>query len=247
MNLAFSKSVKSEADIHFLLENYPQYGFEALHLFPNQFRGYLDNPQEMLDKYAANWGVALGLVNIGTLDEAAVDHLRQVLKFAQDMGTDSVIYCISRPKGKVDRSELRDLSQCFSELGREAGEFGLRLSAHNHVGQMLMNRDDLAMFIEAGDPDAFGLTLDTGHLAKAGEDVSEVIHQFRDCLHNIHLQDFADGEFRCLGSGSLDYHAILEMTRSIGFSGWICVEDQSQVPVEEALKSCQKHLVQYDI
>ena len=128
MNLAFSKSAKSEEEIHYLLENYASFGFEGLHLYPNQFRSYLDDPQGMADKYGSNWGFALGLINIGPLDEAAIAHLRQVFLFAQDLGSDSIIYCLARPNDQTDRQALRDLSQCFSELGREAKDMGLRLS-----------------------------------------------------------------------------------------------------------------------
>ena len=111
-----------------------------------------------------------------------------------------------------------------------------------------MTRDDISTFIEAGDAEAFGLTLDTAHLAKAGvTEISDLIYEYRDYLHNLHLQDFCEGKFVSLGEGDLDYRAILDMVQSFNFSGWVCVEDQSNASVEEALQLCEKSLRNYDI
>ena len=110
-----------------------------------------------------------------------------------------------------------------------------------------MSVDDIKTFVEAGQEGSFGLTLDTAHLAKAGvTNISDLIYEYRDWLHNIHLQDYNQGKFVTLGEGELDYHSLLEMIQDFNFQGWVCVEDQSASSVKDVLQSCQKSLRQYE-
>ena len=69
MKLAFSRPTATVAEQRELFTQFGPTGYAGLQLKANQYRGYLDAPQDFLDEWGTYPGVASGLITMGTLTE----------------------------------------------------------------------------------------------------------------------------------------------------------------------------------
>ena len=73
----------------------------------------------------------------------------------------------------------------------------------------------------------FGLTIDIGHLhCVETEDISHYLHQCRDRIFNIHIEDMNRGvhEHLMFGDGEIDFPPVLATLEQIGYTGGVHVE-----------------------
>jgi sugar phosphate isomerase/epimerase len=106
-----------------------------------------------------------------------------------------------------------------------------------------MHGEDFRWFFDAVVADAVGLTLDTAHLVKSGiEDIAGVITEFGVFMDNVHLKDFADGEFRVLGEGRIDFDPVFAALRKIGYDGWLCADEESGSDLLGAMETCRRFM-----
>jgi len=120
------------------------------------------------------------------------------------------------------------------------GRWGIRLGLHNHLGSVVENHGQVEAFL-ARCPKC-GLILDTAHLAAAYGDALHIIRTYPDRLVAIHLKDWRvtndgvgldrwpeRGRFCELGAGNigLDNAAILRELDSVGYDGWVFVEQDT--------------------
>lgn len=112
----------------------------------------------------------------------------------------------------------------------------MALSLHHHYDNPVMHRRDFDVFFDAADHDAIGLTIDTAHLAKSGvDDIAGLVVDFASVIDNFHLKDFADGEFRLLGEGTLDLDKLFVTLHTIGYNGWLCVDEETNANLLDAM------------
>ncbi len=136
-------------------------------------------------------------------------------------------------------------------------ETGLPAVFHHHAGTPVETLEETSRFLDMTDPELIGLCYDTGHFAYAGTDPLEALRRFRERVRHVHFKDFrpdvadrarlerldyheavATGLFCELGSGAIDFPAILDELLATGYGEWIVVEDEmppgSCVPFENA-------------
>ena len=140
---------------------------------------------------------------------------------------------------------------------RVRDETGLPTVFHHHSGTSVETLWETSRFLDMTDADVIGLCYDTGHFAYAGTDALEALRLFRKRVWHVHFKDFrpdvadrarrerlnyneavASGLFCGLGSGAIDFPAILDELLAMRYEGWIVVEDEmppgSCVPFENA-------------
>lgn len=127
-------------------------------------------------------------------------------------------------------------------------ETGLRTVFHHHCAGYVETPYEIARFLELTDPDMIGLVFDTGHCAYGSGDpehfdVKEAMERFRDRIWYVHLKDcdpavaaaarssgwdyfeaIRRGVFCELGQGAVDFPAVLRWLKSVGYSGYVLVE-----------------------
>jgi inosose dehydratase len=122
-------------------------------------------------------------------------------------------------------------------------ETGLRTVAHHHIGTYIETPQETQRLLDNTDPDLLGLCFDTGHWTFAGghavgglkKHADRIWHvHFKDCEPNIAAQSRIEkwdgvtsvgkGVFCELGQGAVDFPAVLQTLREIGYDGWIVVE-----------------------
>lgn len=138
---------------------------------------------------------------------------------------------------RLSAGERAVLDRHLRELSRIASGHGLRALVHPHAGSHIEFEDEIDAL-----PDAVGLCLDTGHCRYAGLEPTEAYRRWSDRVAHLHLKDLAPeriqedfwstvraGAFRPLGTGAVDFAALLATLEAEGYSGWLTIE-QDRVP-----------------
>ena len=127
-------------------------------------------------------------------------------------------------------------------------ETGLRTVFHHHIGTWVETPEETARFLEMTDPEVLGLCFDTGHYSFGGGNPVEGVRRHSGRIWHVHFKDhdpkvaaksrregwnavkaIEQGVFCELGTGDVDFKAILGELRRGGYGGWIVVE-QDVIP-----------------
>ncbi|BDZ44537.1 extracellular solute-binding protein [Naasia aerilata] len=237
MKIAFSKPTRDEEELATLLTGYRAEGYEGLQLKMGQFLPFVDDAEGFRSRWGDDPGTVSGLIFFDDLSDGGKERLQATIDFAGAVGAERVIFCHNRDREGVTPEVLRGFAGTLADYAQRAGDRGVRFSLHHHYGQPVMLPDDVEEFFGAADG-RIGLTVDTAHLAKSGiEDIPGFLSRFADIVDNIHLKDYAGGEWRLLGEGELDLTGILGQLRSQGFQDWLCVDEESAAPCRSACAS----------
>jgi len=135
------------------------------------------------------------------------------------------------PARHPDFPFIRDLAA----LAREKGVF---LALENIHARAFLDRtlEAVETFDDGG---GLGICIDIGHAElrrdQPGESAVELIRDFGSVLLHLHVHDVRDGRDHIpLGSGSIDYRAVGEALREVGFAGTAALEIQADEPVRAA-------------
>jgi sugar phosphate isomerase/epimerase len=244
MLIAFSKPTRDDAGQTELFGRFRAAGYTGLQLKAGQYADHLANPAAFTARWGGDRALTSALITMGTLDEDGDDglaRLRQVVAFAAATGAERVVFCHDHPREGVTQADLRSFARTLSAVGREAAAQDVALSLHHHYQQPVMHYDDFGVFFSAADH--VGLTVDTAHLAKSGvTDIPGLIRDFAPVIDNVHLKDYAGGQWRILGQGTLDFKAITAALADISYHGWLCVDEESPAPLEEGLQASRSYL-----
>jgi inosose dehydratase len=187
---------------------------------------------------------------------------RPVARYARDLGCENLYVAATgmeqvTPSGRTRRDAAGKVGPEDGMTGEQHAQFAQTLGAfaeatraegvascfHNQVGTVVETAMELERLLDAVDTDAVWLGLDTGHIAWAGDDATEVCARFRDRIRTLHLKDVDDavrrrgveanwsyGEFTAagvfaeLGEGMVDFPSILTPLIDGGFDEWFIVE-----------------------
>jgi inosose dehydratase len=122
-------------------------------------------------------------------------------------------------------------------------ETGLRTVFHHHIGTWVETPAETQRLLDMTDPKILGLVFDTGHWKFGGGDEVQGIRQHADRIWHVHFKDHhpevarqsreqgwdgptsvGHGIFPELGTGDVNFPAVLEVLKSIHYDGWIVVE-----------------------
>lgn len=129
-----------------------------------------------------------------------------------------------------------------------ASELKMRVVVHHHAGTFLETPQEIDRLLASTEAELVNLLLDTGHAVYGGADPLDVLQRhgrrvryvhYKDVHRaeldrvrttNIHMDDaWKRGVFSPLGQGVVPFPKLTETLRSLGYSGWIIVE-QDVVP-----------------
>jgi inosose dehydratase len=148
----------------------------------------------------------------------------------------------------LDEAGWQTLLANLDRLAALAAAHGVQAVLHPHVGTMVERGDEVQRVLAAS---AISLCLDTGHLFIGGTDPAELTRQAPDRIAHTHFKDVNDqiaaqvrsgrltytegvqrGMFQSLGSGDVDFAAIVSHLRGRGYEGWYVLE-QDTILTEE--------------
>jgi sugar phosphate isomerase/epimerase len=247
MKLAFSKPTDNDAERQVLFTSFRSQGYESLQLKYGQYSEYLHQPARFVEQWGTEASaLASGLIVGGALDDAGIGLLRRLFQFAHVVGSQRIIFCHAQSRQGLSSSDIAGFARLLSDLGREAQErYGTTLSLHHHYNQPVMYREDFATFFDAADERFVKLTIDTAHLVKSGiTDIADTISDYRYVIDNMHIKDIADGSFKVLGQGNIDFAPVFEALHEIGYDGWLCADEESGSDLLTALETCAQFIKQ---
>jgi len=170
-----------------------------------------------------------------------------LIVLADDPARDPVRTAIA---GRVTSHEMLDddawtlVCRGVNRIARDVrDETGLRTVFHHHCATFVETPDEIEALMSRTDPALVGLCLDTGHCAFGGGDPARAIERWRDRVWHVHLKDcdpqvrrrsvreswdYAEsvrqGIFCELGKGDVGFRDVFAGLASIGYSGWVVVE-----------------------
>jgi len=237
VRIALSKPTYNDEDRRELFARFRAAGHEGLQLKAAQYQEHLENPAGFLAEFGDDPGLTSALITNDTLDEAGVERLRTLVRFAAGVRAERIIYCNKRPREGVTEADIVESARILSRVGKEAADQGVALSLHHHYDQPVMYRPDFDVFFDAVVDGAVGLTVDTGHLIKCGiTDIPRLIADFGNVIDNYHIKDFDGERWRLLGEGTIDFAPILEAIRRTGYTGWLAADEESKAPLIPAIE-----------
>ena len=145
------------------------------------------------------------------------------------------------PRKRYLADAIRQLGARMTDMGKIAQDQGLTLGYHPHFGTIGETREGLGRVLDATDPHYVKLIADVGHLTLGGADPAEVVRAYHDRLILTHFKDVrpdvaalarknrdlveaAEYHFCEVGTGVVNFPAVLEAFRETRFKGWVIVE-----------------------
>lgn len=250
MKLAFSVPTSSVPEREFLFSHYRDSGYLGLQLKTGQYRHQLSNSDEAVRLAGADPGRFSGIIFGGMLDDQGQESLSQIIDFAARVHSERVIFWHGLPREQVTADDIPRFARILSRLGSQAQAQGVKLSLHHHYGHPVMFCDDIERFFEHAQPGSLGLTLDTAHMWMAGEDdLGAAVERFSGVLDNVHLKDCRDDapgvrlasgarratSFMSLGHGEMNFDSLFQALHTVGYSGWLCADEESGADIGESL------------
>lgn len=151
------------------------------------------------------------------------DEFARVLRFARAVGAPSVFLLPGMSRPGMSRRALLDASAAaFRALLPMAARAGVTLTVEPHVGGILSDPAETLAFLD--EVPGLKLTLDYAHFVCMGYTQSQVDPLAEHAGH-IHLRQARPGALQAKwGEGTIDFAALIEHLRGLGYEGYLSIE-----------------------
>ena len=163
-------------------------------------------------------------------------------------------------KYEMNEEEWKLLADGLNKLGRIAGDKGMKLTFHHHMGTVVQTEEEIDRFMELVDPELVYLLFDSGHLSFAGINPERVLKKYVSRVRHVHLKDIRkdmvnksrsekwsflkgvrEGVFTVPGDGDVDFAPVFRILEEADYEGWVVVEAEQDPakadPLEYAIKA----------
>lgn len=127
-----------------------------------------------------------------------------------------------------------DIVTTLNELGKQIVDVGLTPVLHQHTGTCVESREETYDVMHAVDTKVMKFGPDIGQLQKGGSDPVQVLKDFLEITHHMHLKDFNGGKdflgYCPLGQGKVELAKILDLMEGRKMDGRVMVELDSPPP-----------------
>jgi len=215
-----------EKDFRETLRRVASLGFQGVEL-----AGYGGIPvgklKELLDEL--NLQVAACHVPLADLES----NLTQVIQDQLELGSKFLVCPYLLPDKRTEEDYL-SLIAFLNMAGAECQKAGISLCYHNHdfeLDTLHDGRTALDTIMEETDSKLVFAELDVYWLSKRGYDPAEWIATYKDRTKLVHLKDMTTDEeqfFAAVGTGSINFQAILEKGEEAEIHWWIIEQDATR-------------------
>ncbi|PLR87128.1 sugar phosphate isomerase/epimerase family protein [Bacillus sp. V33-4] len=212
-------------------------GFNQIEIFDGNLSNYANEPEkftELLEKYKASLlGVYIG-ANFIYEDalEDELDRIEKVSALASTFGAKHIVLGggAVRSKGILD-SDFTLLAKALDKANDVVKKYGLIASYHPHLGSMVETPEQIHKLFALTD---IPFCPDIAHLVAGGGNALELIKQYYERIHYVHLKDLKEGAFVPLGAGEIDLKSIITFLKEKNFAGdWLVeIDGYSGSPTE---------------
>jgi len=197
-----------------------------------------------------NWKIWKTLTNQGATWSQAIDD-------AKKFGVEYMVMPYIRPEERGDLEYYKQLADKMNTAGMQSRAAGLTFCYHNHCFEFRGERGQrpIDVLLERLDRKAVGLELDVFWVSVGGNDPVEMLKQNAGRIPLVHLKDKAKGTpvlyeegkvtpqtFKEVGSGVLDFPAILKAAEAAGTKHYFVEQDQTPGDPVASLRQSYEYL-----
>ncbi|MFN2519435.1 MAG: TIM barrel protein [Candidatus Limnocylindria bacterium] len=185
---------------------------------------------------------AHGLRTAGLLRDLGASTL--VLAAAGDAARERLAGRVPRDgSAGLDDAQWARFADAANEIARAAADMGVATAFHPHVATFVETPEEIDRLLALTDPHLVGLCLDTGHVTYGGGDAAAIARTHAARIRHVHAKDVrrevleraradesdlptavSGGIFPPVGSGVVDFAAVIGALRDTGYEGWLVVE-----------------------
>jgi sugar phosphate isomerase/epimerase len=192
----------------------------------------------------------LAIPNLGTyIAPGDLAGVRAAMRFAQIAGATQIRVGVGKTGGGASYGELFQASRAFlDDVERLAKQTGVKALVETHHGTIVPSASAAFRLVEKYDPSAIGVIYDPGNMVYEGYESYQMgLELLGPYLAHVHVKNAVfqrppgGGVWRPhwspLEDGMVDFPALFAALNTIGYDGWIGVEDFSLArPSREALR-----------
>lgn len=161
--------------------------------------------------------------------QVRIDHTIRALTLARELGSPCIT---TEPGGPVEKgASWTKALQLFVEMLKpviaHAEKEGVLLLIEPEPDLLVEKAEQFEELMKHLDSPAVGLNFDIGHFYCVGDDPAPTVHRLAKYLRHVHLEDIAATRVHhhlIPGEGAIDFAAVLQALRAIGYQGWITIE-----------------------
>jgi inosose dehydratase len=129
-------------------------------------------------------------------------------------------------KARKTDEQLASQAAGLNALGQRLKTMGLQLVIHQHDPEMMHGAREHRYHLAHLNPSVVGYCFDTHWSYRGGEDPLAMLKAMGPTVVKaLHLRNSVDGVWsESFGPGDVDYAAIADYLRSIGYDGWLVLE-----------------------
>ena len=150
----------------------------------------------------------------------------------------------SHPARRCPRAKLDQAIRVYNEVGRLAAAAGVSVNVHphSHYGSLLESADEYKYLLDVLDQANVTFGPDTGHIVRGGQDLLTCLRTHVARITHLHLKDAtAQGVWVGLGEGICDYPGVFALLESVGYSGWVVAEEESEAARQDGIAAIRKN------
>jgi sugar phosphate isomerase/epimerase len=141
----------------------------------------------------------------------------------------------------------KEYARLLEKAGEKIKQAGMQLCYHNHDFEFKQEGGKylLEFLLEACGADLVKLEVDAYWVKKAGVDPVAFLQKYAGRCRLIHMKDMtadAKQDFAPVGTGSMDFKAIIPAARKAGVEWFIVEQDSANQPVLEAIAISLKNM-----
>ena len=137
---------------------------------------------------------------------------------------------------------------------------GLRTAFHHHCATYVETPDEIGVLMRSTSAELLGLCVDTGHATYGGGDPIALLREYGSRVWHVHFKDCStdtasaarhkrwdyltavrNGLFCELGRGAVDFKAAISELQTVGYDGWIVVEQDVLPSLGTPFASAQRN------
>ena len=228
------------SDLPSIVEQIARAGYDALEIGAQRLN--LDDPDGFLMLMNQHGLSVAGIHTGGEIYTPAEMHARQdffesAARFARAVNAPCVLLSGKPKEGGKTEADLSAEVDSIQWVADICQAQGLPLNFHTHNWELADDLREIRHLVAHTDPQKVSLCLDIGWVQRAGYDPLKVVAEFYPRIRYLHLKDTVDDHWTEVGSGTVDFRALLDDLNRRGFSGQLTVERDEEL--ENAFESAK--------
>lgn len=181
--------------------------------------------------------------------------------YAKELGVSWMVCSVIAPSLWGSADGFATAAKQFNAWGQRARDMGMRFAFHNHDYEFrpfttaaFAGKTGYDVLVDQTDPNLVFFEIDCYWVAQAGHDPLALMQRLGQRVKMLHLKDRKSGfpssfemnaaasHFVPVGSGSLDWPAILAEGKRLGVEHYFVEQDQTAIPPIDALRKSYDYL-----